>query len=135
MNGKEKCMMLKRIRQRIAEANDIPYTIEECNSTDDCTGTCPRCEEEIAHLADMLNKKCNGKPKLEGVAKDMIDMAMPGCSELFEKISEWEKQGKVLVIEPESIHNMKTLTTDKNTVMKLYNQGYEDARKIINYKL
>lgn len=55
------------------------------------------------------------------------------CSELFGKITEWEKQGRVLVVEPESIHNMKTLTTDKNTVMKLYNQGYEDAEKIVEF--
>ena len=55
------------------------------------------------------------------------------CSEIFEKISEWEKQGKVLVVEPENRHGMKTLTTDKNTVMKMYDQGYCDAGKIIEF--
>ncbi|MBR3816622.1 MAG: patatin family protein [Clostridia bacterium] len=52
------------------------------------------------------------------------------CGEIFEKIAEWEKEGKVLVVEPSELHGMTTLNTDSEAIFRLYEQGYEDARKI-----
>lgn len=52
------------------------------------------------------------------------------CSEIFERVSRWEKEGKVLVIEPSELHGMTTLNTDSEAICKLYEQGYKDARKI-----
>ena len=52
------------------------------------------------------------------------------CSEAFDKISRWEKDGKVLVIEPVELHGMTTLNTDIRAITKLYEQGYKDAERI-----
>lgn len=55
------------------------------------------------------------------------------CKTIFDKVSEWEKEGKVLVIEPSELHGMTTLTTDSETICKLYEQGYKDAEKIVEF--
>lgn len=45
---------MKAIRKRIAEANDIKYEPEECNAEGDCSGTCPKCEEEVKYIEQQL---------------------------------------------------------------------------------
>ena len=52
------------------------------------------------------------------------------CSEVFKRVAEWEKEGKVLVIEPKELHGMTTLNTDSEAIYKLYGQGYRDAEAI-----
>ena len=47
MLGKKKCRILKEIRQKIADENDIPYVTHECKFQGECEGTCPRCESEL----------------------------------------------------------------------------------------
>lgn len=47
-----------------------------------------------------------------------------------EKIKEYEKEGKVLIIAPDSLDGMKTLTRDKEKLKKLYENGREQANKI-----
>lgn len=54
MLGKEKCRILKEIRQRIADENDIPYVTKECTHQGNCRGTCPRCESELKYLEQQL---------------------------------------------------------------------------------
>ena len=54
MQGKEKCKILKQIRQRIADENDIPYVTRECTHQGACKGTCPRCESELRYLEQQL---------------------------------------------------------------------------------
>ena len=54
MSGKKKCMILKEIRQRIADENDIPYVTRECSYQGECAGTCPRCESELRYLEQQL---------------------------------------------------------------------------------
>ena len=54
MLGKEKCKILKQIRQRIADENDIPYVTRECTHQGACRGTCPRCESELRYLEQQL---------------------------------------------------------------------------------
>jgi len=46
---------------------------------------------------------------------------------------ELERQGKVLIIAPDDIGKMKTLTKDLETIKALYYKGYEDGRKIMPY--
>lgn len=53
--GKAKCKVLKGIRKKIAEANDISYNPRKCNHKGDCAGTCPACEAEVRYLTDQLN--------------------------------------------------------------------------------
>ena len=50
MLGKQKCKILKEIRQRIADENDIPYVTRECTHKGECRGTCPSCESELRYL-------------------------------------------------------------------------------------
>lgn len=46
---------------------------------------------------------------------------------------EYEKQGKVLIIAPDSCEGLSTLTRDKEKLTNLYNHGYEKAEKIIEF--
>ena len=57
MLGKRKCRILKEIRQRIADENDIPYVTRECSFQGDCKGTCPRCESELRYLEQQLAQR------------------------------------------------------------------------------
>lgn len=57
MRGKNKCKILKEIRQKIADENDIPYVTRECTYQGDCSGTCPRCEAELRYLEQELEKR------------------------------------------------------------------------------
>ena len=54
MIGKEKCRILKEIRQKIADENDIAYVTRECTHQGDCRGTCPKCERELRYLEKQL---------------------------------------------------------------------------------
>ncbi len=60
--GKEKCKILKQIRQNIASENDIPLVVEECHYKGECRGTCPRCEAELEYLErELLKRRSMGK--------------------------------------------------------------------------
>ena len=61
MKGKEKCALLKSIRVRLAEINNIPYTPHPCNNTEDCSGTCELCDAEskwLLHTMKEYEDKC-----------------------------------------------------------------------------
>lgn len=70
--GKRICRTLKELRKRIADANDIPYEIEECPHKGDCPGTCPKCESEVHYLMDAIDKRdIEGKPVIvEGLMSE-----------------------------------------------------------------
>ena len=57
MRGKNKCKILKQIRQKIADENDIPYVTQECTFQGECKGTCPKCEAELRYLEQQLQKR------------------------------------------------------------------------------
>ncbi len=57
MKGKQRCKILKEIRQKIADANDIEYVTSECQHKGDCLGTCPKCEAELKYLERELEKR------------------------------------------------------------------------------
>ena len=80
MNGKDKCNNLRRIRQRIAQANEIPYETKDCGFEGDCRGTCPKCEQELHQLENELKKKRSlGKTiAVAAVAAGMV-VSMTGC--------------------------------------------------------
>lgn len=70
--GKRICRTLKELRKRIADANDIPYKIEECPHKGDCPGTCPKCESEVRYLMAAIDKRDKeGKPVIiEGLMNE-----------------------------------------------------------------
>lgn len=80
MNGKNKCKILKDIRRKIAEDNDIAYVTSECKYQGDCSGTCPRCEAELRYLEEELAKRKNlGKTvAVAGIAAALV-VSSTGC--------------------------------------------------------
>ncbi len=56
MTGKEKCEILKSIRVRLAELNNISYTPHPCNNIGDCKGTCSICDAESQWLFSSMKK-------------------------------------------------------------------------------
>ena len=77
--GKEVCLILKGIRQKIADANGISYQPKECQHKGDCSGTCPACEAEIRYLEQELKaRKGNGfAMKVAGIAAGICATVMP----------------------------------------------------------
>ena len=57
--GRDKCDLLRKIRMKIAKANNIDLKIEECHNTHSCLGTCPVCDGEIQYLESELRKKAS----------------------------------------------------------------------------
>ena len=55
--GKQKCLILKAIRQRIADECGIPFVTKECDHEGDCPGTCPACEAELRYLEQELERR------------------------------------------------------------------------------
>ena len=103
MRGKQKCKILKEIRQRIADENDIPYVTRECSFQGECTGTCPRCESELRYLEQQLeNRRRLGKRVsvaalgTESVQSDLTGEAAPPESDIE------DLAGAVDVSEPSS---------------------------------
>lgn len=70
--GKRICQALKELRKRIAEANDIPFEIEECTHKGDCPGTCPKCEADVRYLMECIDmREQEGKPVvIEGLMNE-----------------------------------------------------------------
>ena len=91
MKGKQRCKILKELRQQIAAQNDIAYVTSECRHKGDCLGTCPKCESEVRYLERELEKRVRlGKAvTLVGLAAG-ITFASVGCtaSDGFSKNSE-----------------------------------------------
>ncbi len=100
------------------------------------------CEKVILILTRPKNEFHN--PSLDNKAAFLIKNKYPEISKaLYNRFNvyneslklalEYEKQGKVLIIAPESSKGMGTLTKDKEKLMVLYNEGYEKASEIINF--
>lgn len=75
--GKRKCRILKDIRRRIADANDIAFVTSRCKHRGNCLGTCPKCEDEIRYLEQQLlsRQKAGLSVKLVGVSLGMIALS------------------------------------------------------------
>ena len=132
MNGKNKCKLLKQIRQKIADENDISYVTTECKFQGVCTGTCPKCEAEVRYLEQELDKrkKAGKAVAVAGIAAAMVVTAS-GC-DLFanNKMGEMPLEGDVEIItEPstEVIVQGSIAVNDETTVGTNLPGGPEDA--------
>ena len=103
--GKEVCLILKGIRQKIADANGISYQPKECHHKGDCAGTCPACEEEIRYLERELKaRKGNGfGMKVAGIAAGICATVMPMTA-------------AAQAVKPDSTANPPVQTTKKGDV-------------------
>ena len=54
-------------------------------------------------------------------------------NEEVRRAREYEKQGRLLIIAPDDIGGMKTLTLDREMIESLYHKGYRDAAKIKDF--
>ncbi|MBR0208651.1 MAG: hypothetical protein IJQ43_07135 [Oscillospiraceae bacterium] len=81
MLGKEKCRILKEIRRRIADENDIPYVTRECGFQGECRGTCPRCESELRYLEKQLALRASlGKRVAVAALCASVGLGASACS-------------------------------------------------------
>ena len=81
MRGKQKCRILKEIRQRIADENDIPYVTHECRFQGECRGSCPRCESELRYLEQQLALRASlGKRVTVAALCAGMTLAAAGCA-------------------------------------------------------
>ena len=80
MKGKNKCKILKEIRQRIADENDIPYVTRECTYQGECRGTCPKCEAELRYLEQELEKRRRlGKTVAVAAVAAGLSLSLTAC--------------------------------------------------------
>ena len=80
MTGKDKCRMLREIRRRIAEENDIELITSECTHKGSCRGTCPKCEAELRFLERSLaRRKSLGKRVSVAALALGMTASMAGC--------------------------------------------------------
>lgn len=83
MKGKETCKILKEIRQKIADENDIPYVTEECGYKGECRGTCPKCEDDVRYLEKQLKARAAAGKRVALTALCVgITVSAAGCSQL-----------------------------------------------------
>ena len=72
--NKKKCRQLREIRKELADKLNIDLHQTECTFKGDCSGTCPKCEQEEQILNKALAKIFNSK-------KDLI-VELPGIEKL-----------------------------------------------------
>ncbi|MBP3412276.1 MAG: hypothetical protein J6K89_03370 [Oscillospiraceae bacterium] len=81
MRGKNKCKILKQIRQKIAHENDIPLVTQECTYQGECSGTCPRCESELRYLEQQLaRRQALGKAVTVAALSVGLMSGLSGCT-------------------------------------------------------
>lgn len=56
-NGRRTCEVLKEVRRKVAQENNIALTERECTFEGDCRGTCPYCEAEVRYLERELQRR------------------------------------------------------------------------------
>lgn len=75
--GKQVCKILKDIRIKIAQENDIEFITSECTHKGDCAGTCPKCEAEVRYLESQLaRRRASGRNmRLAGISLGLAAIA------------------------------------------------------------
>lgn len=142
MTGKEKRKSLQQIRQKIADANGIAYAPEPCiYEGEDCSGTFPKCDADLAYLEAELSKKyaTGAQSSLTGLAADLLEDTAPDESTFSSTpvatMGEigWEEPVQELTIEDLDL-SVRTYNFLKragiNTVAELIQMTYTDLLKL-----
>lgn len=100
--GRNICDTLKAIRKKIADANGIEYSPEECHFKGECRGTCPKCEQEVKDLEYelRLRQMAGTAIKVAGVAAGIVAMTACSNSKIQRTVSDNAKQWRAAVIKP-----------------------------------
>lgn len=77
--GHIKCDVLREIRKRIAEINNIEFHSDECQHKGACEGFCPACDLELRYLEDELKKKRERGKKVNLSGLDLDEIFISGC--------------------------------------------------------
>ena len=107
MTGKEKCILLRHIRQEIADMNHIFYQPSPCTyEGDDCRGTCPKCDLEAQYLETMLNRKAAAGERimLSGLSMDEFGSGFSLIPESVHRDDDFPLMG--LICPPEDIEDI-----------------------------
>ena len=68
---------------------------------------------------------------------DKIAEALRNRAELYnnqlDEATEFEKEGRIKIIAPDSIEGMHTLTKDKDAILKMYEKGKNDEKEILKF--
>ena len=116
MFGKEKCRILKEIRQRIADENDIPYVTRECGYQGECKGTCPRCESELQYLErELARRKSLGKRVSVAALCVGMSLAAAGCSPTEKTVEKVEVEIQNNDLTGAAVVDKATPTPDPNS--------------------
>ena len=128
-HGKETCRILKELRHKIAEANDISLETSECRFKGDCTGTCPRCESEVRYLERQLavRRRAGKAVRLAGLAAGAIIMS--GCGNVSDSKPTETLLGEVVytIIAEEMCDTV--VQTKENNVSNIENVSQRNASK------
>ena len=84
-HGRAICKTLKELRKRIADANGIPFEIEECTYQNSCKGTCPKCDSEMKYLQEAIDER-----KRQGYPVILTELMSE--AELLDNISSQQNQ-------------------------------------------
>lgn len=80
MRGKAKCRILREIRRKIAEENNIEFITRDCTYQGECKGTCPKCEAEVRYLEQELEKRKQlGKAVTVAALAASLTVGLTGC--------------------------------------------------------
>lgn len=112
MNGKEKCKLLKKIREMIAKKNGVPYETEECTAKGDCKGYCPKCDEELRDLNKAIAEQ-EAKGKKKKIPKITEDVAFKG-----ETNAEKLRLKNMYEQEMENIYEQMRLAEERRSYLK-----------------
>ena len=88
-------------------------------------------DTEVRQLRNEVASKII-KAKYPSIADDIETMA-DKYHDTLEKALRLQEEGKVLIVAPDDIFGMKTLTKDVNKLSDLYAEGYRDAEKIKDF--
>ena len=116
MRGKQKCKILKEIRQRIADENDIPYVTRECGYQGECKGTCPRCESELQYLErELARRRSLGKRVSVAALCVGMSLAAAGCSPTEKTVEKVEVEIQNNDLTGAAVVDKATPTPDPNS--------------------
>lgn len=85
--GKRKCELLLRMRARVAARYGLEYNPHECKHEEDCSGTCPLCDAELAdlerqlqnrHITNIDQEGCDSDEEMRGLIMELLRQPVKG---------------------------------------------------------
>lgn len=110
MTHKQKCKKMKAIRKSIADRIGVDLHQSECTYKGECSGTCPRCEQEEKTLNRALLKSTAA---VAGLAMSAISLA--GCGSVDDLTAENKAAGGKTSQTDIEMHSGEDTSTESTT--------------------